>query len=58
VIGVRLPDIQWLRPSGLRFPAEAPVAGEVIGFGVDAERGAGGETERCPTTLTVVAYQG
>jgi hypothetical protein len=43
---------------GLRLPAEAPVSGEVVGFGIDAERDAGGGTERCPATLTVIAYQG
>jgi hypothetical protein len=37
-------------------PAEALIAGEVFGLGVDAERTAGGGAKRCPTTFAVIAH--
>jgi hypothetical protein len=54
------------RRSGCRPPASfmmaptapTPVAGEVVGLGVDADRVAGGGAKCCTVALAVVAYLG
>jgi hypothetical protein len=50
--------LRLLRPPRLRLPAKAPVAGKIIGLGVDAERDANGGAKCCPMAFAVVAYPG
>jgi hypothetical protein len=54
--GVRPPSLRWLRPPRLRLSAEAPIEGEVVVLGVDAERTTGGGAKRCPTTFAVITH--
>jgi hypothetical protein len=52
------PALRRFRLLELRLPAEAPVAGEVVRFDIDAKRDASGGTERCPAASAVVAHPG
>jgi hypothetical protein len=56
--GFRPLALRWLRPPRLKLLAEAPVAGKVVGLGIDAERTAGGGVWRRPPRLQSLLIQG
>jgi hypothetical protein len=52
----RPPSLRWLRLPRLGLPAEAPIAREVVGLGVDVERAVGGGVWHRPMAPAVVTY--